>query len=458
MAVEQKNRNVVPDRDSSIRATDFEEVSLGYSLEIAINEASRCLNCKNAPCMNGCPVGVKIPQMLALVREGKIAEAGRVIKSTNSLPSVCGRVCPQERQCESACVRAKMEGAVAIGAVERFVGDYMLAQPEEEITAEKTSKKVAVVGSGPSGLTCAASLAKEGVEVTIYEAFHRVGGVLTYGIPEFRLPKRLVEAEAGKLRELGVRFELNTVVGKTITMEELISEYDAVFIGSGAGLPMFMGIDGENLNGVYSANEYLTRVNLMGAYESSSATPVQRGKRVAVIGAGNVAMDAARTAKRMGAEKVTVIYRRGKEEMPARLAEIHHAEEEGIDFMLLTNPVCYEGENGWVKKLKCVKMELAEPDASGRRKPVAISGSEFEVETDMVIVALGTSPNPLIKDSFARLETTGKGIIVVDDNMMTSIDGVYAGGDAVTGAATVILAMGAGKKAAVSILKRLGIK
>jgi glutamate synthase (NADPH/NADH) small chain len=347
-----------------------------------------------------------------------------------------------------------MEGAVSIGAIERFVGDYMLENEEEALAKDKIGKKVAIIGSGPSGLSCAGLLAKNGVEVTVYEAFHRVGGVLTYGIPEFRLPKKLVEAEAGKLNDLGVKFELNTVVGKTVTLGEILEEFDAAFIGSGAGLPQFMGIKGENLNGVYSANEYLTRINLMGAYDNLSVTPVQKGDKVVVIGAGNVAMDAARTAKRMGASEVTVVYRRGREEMPARKAEIHHAEEEGINFNLLTNPVEYQGENGWVKKLKCVKMELTEPDASGRRKPIAIEGSEFEIETDMVIVALGTSPNPLLRESCANLKTEGKGILVVDENMMTSVDRVYAGGDAVTGAATVILAMGAGKKAAEAILKR----
>ena len=457
MAVERKNRNEIPEREPRLRATDFEEVTLGFSAETAMDEATRCLNCKNAPCMKGCPVGVKIPQFISLVKEGNFIEAGKVVKSTNFLPSVCGRVCPQERQCESVCIRAKMEGAVSIGAIERFVGDYMLTHGEKESKVAPLDKKVAVVGSGPAGLTCSAVLAKKGIEVTVFEAFHRVGGVLTYGIPEFRLPKRLVETETGKLKELGVKFELNTVVGKTVTMEELVSEYDAVFIGSGAGLPQFMGIKGENLNGVYSANEYLTRINLMGAYKENSTTPVQKGDEVVVIGAGNVAMDAARTAKRMGASEVTVVYRRGREEMPARQAEIHHAEQEGIKFLLLTNPVEYEGENGWVKKLRCVKMELTEPDASGRRKPVAIENSEFEIETDMVIVALGTSPNPLIKDGFNELKTEGKGIIVVDEDMMTSVDGVYAGGDAVTGSATVILAMGAGKKAGESIIKRLGL-
>ena len=333
----------------------------------------------------------------------------------------------------------------------------MLNLPPKEQTVKKTGKRVAVIGSGPAGLTAAASLASAGVDVTVYEAFHKTGGVLVYGIPEFRLPKKLVEAEVNKLKELGVKFELNTVVGKTVTIDELMDENDAVFIGSGAGLPMFMNIKGENFNGVFSANEFLTRVNLMGAYDDRSVTPVHRGKRVAVIGAGNVAMDAARTALRLGAEEVMIVYRRGREEMPARKEEIHHAEQEGIKFMLLTNPVEFTGENGSVTGMKCVKMELGEPDASGRRSPVVINGSEFSVAVDTVIVALGTSPNPLIKGSYDKLETTKRGILIVDENMMTSVDGIYAGGDAVTGAATVILAMGAGRKAASAILKRLGL-
>lgn len=444
----------MPEQEPEIRAHNFEEVALGFSSETAINEAQRCLNCKNAACMKGCPVGVRIPDFLACVARGEFERAGEIIKTTNSLPSVCGRVCPQEGQCEKNCIRAKIDEPVSIGAVERFVGDYMLTLPKKERTIKKIGKRVAIVGSGPAGLTCAAQLAQAGVDVTVFEAFHKAGGVLVYGIPEFRLPKKLVKAEVDKLLELGVRLELNTVVGKTVTIDELRAEYDAIFIGSGAGLPMFMGIPGENLNGVFSANEYLTRINLMGAYDSRSATPVQRGKNVAVIGAGNVAMDAARTALRMGAESVTIVYRRSKEEMPARKAELCHAEQEGIRFELLTNPVEFLGENGSVAALKCIRMELGEPDASGRRAPVAIKGSEFVIPADMVIVALGTSPNPLIKDSCEGLETAKKGILVVDESMMTSLDGVYAGGDAVTGSATVILAMGAGRKAASSILKR----
>lgn len=457
MAIEKKQRNAIPEQDPAVRAHNFDEVAIGFTAELARDEASRCLGCKNAPCMKGCPVGVRIPEFLALVKQGDYEKAGEVIKSTNSLPSVCGRVCPQEEQCEKNCVRAKIDGAVSIGGVERFVGDFMLTVPSKARDIEPCGKRVAVVGSGPSGLTCAAQLAAKGVEVTVFEAFHKAGGVLVYGIPEFRLPKKLVEAEANKLKDLGVKFELDTVIGKTITIDELLAEYDAVFIGSGAGLPMFMNVPGENLNGVFSANEYLTRVNLMGAYDENAITPVQRGKNVVVVGAGNVAMDAARTALRMGAESVTVVYRRGREEMPARKEEIRHAEQEGVKFAFLTNPVRFDGENGWVKDATCIRMELGEPDASGRRSPVPVEGSEFTVPADMVVVALGTSPNPLIKDSYDKLQTARRGILAVDDDMMTSVDGIYAGGDAVTGAATVILAMGAGRKAAHSILKRFGL-
>lgn len=457
MAIEKKQRNAIPEQDPVVRAHNFDEVAIGFTAELARDEASRCLGCKNAPCMKGCPVGVRIPEFLALVKQGDYEKAGEVIKSTNSLPSVCGRVCPQEEQCEKNCVRAKIDGAVSIGGVERFVGDFMLTVPSKARDIEPCGKRVAVVGSGPSGLTCAAQLAAKGVEVTVFEAFHKAGGVLVYGIPEFRLPKKLVEAEANKLKDLGVKFELDTVIGKTITIDELLAEYDAVFIGSGAGLPMFMNVPGENLNGVFSANEYLTRVNLMGAYDENAITPVQRGKNVVVVGAGNVAMDAARTALRMGAESVTVVYRRGREEMPARKEEIRHAEQEGVKFSFLTNPVRFDGENGWVKDATCIRMELGEPDASGRRSPVPVAGSEFTVPADMVVVALGTSPNPLIKDSYDKLQTARRGILAVDDDMMTSVDGIYAGGDAVTGAATVILAMGAGRKAAHSILKRFGL-
>ncbi len=454
MAIEKKPRNLIPEQDPAIRAHNFDEVTVGFDLNLARDEASRCLRCAAAPCMKGCPVGVRIPEFLAKVREGKIEEAGEIIKSTNSLPSVCGRVCPQENQCEKMCVRARIDGAVSIGGVERFVGDYMLSVPAKNAAPKSIGKRVAVVGSGPSGLTCASQLAAAGVEVTVYEAFHKTGGVLVYGIPEFRLPKSLVGKEVDKIAEQGVKFVTNAVIGKTITVPELLAEYDAVFIGSGAGLPMFMGIPGENLNGVFSANEFLTRVNLMGAYRENAVTPVQKGRRVAVVGAGNVAMDAARTALRLGAESVTVVYRRGREEMPARGEEIRHAEQEGIRFELLTNPVEMLGEDGKVNALKCIRMELGEPDASGRRSPKPIEGSEFILPADTVIVSLGTSPNPLIKDSFPELKTERKGVLVVDDDMMTSVDGVYAGGDAVTGAATVILAMGAGRKAAKAILDR----
>lgn len=454
MAIEKKPRNLIPEQDPAVRAHNFDEVTVGFDLNLARDEASRCLRCAAAPCMKGCPVGVRIPEFLAKVREGKIEEAGEIIKSTNSLPSVCGRVCPQENQCEKMCVRARIDGAVSIGGVERFVGDYMLSAPAKNAVPKSIGKRVAVVGSGPSGLTCASQLAAAGVEVTVYEAFHKTGGVLVYGIPEFRLPKSLVGKEVDKIAEQGVKFVTNAVIGKTITVPELLAEYDAVFIGSGAGLPMFMGVPGENLNGVFSANEFLTRVNLMGAYRENAITPVQKGRHVAVVGAGNVAMDAARTALRLGAESVTVVYRRGREEMPARGEEIRHAEQEGIRFELLTNPVEMLGEDGKVNALKCIRMELGEPDASGRRSPKPIEGSEFILPADTVIVSLGTSPNPLIKDSFPELKTERKGVLVVDDDMMTSVDGVYAGGDAVTGAATVILAMGAGRKAAKAILDR----
>lgn len=459
MAIEKKPRNKMPEQQPEIRARNFKEVALGYTPEMAKEEASRCMHCKNAPCMQGCPVSVNIPDFLAAAATGDFEKAGAVIGKTSSLPAICGRVCPQENQCEKMCLRARVDGAVAIGNVERFVGDYMLEHGGKPQKATRTGKKVAVIGSGPAGLTCAAELSNHGVDVTVFEAFHKAGGVLVYGIPEFRLPKSLVQAEIDKLCGGGVEIKLNTVAGKTLPIEEIAAEYDAVFIGSGAGLPMFMNIPGENLNGVYSANEYLTRVNLMKAYLPNSATPVQLGKKVAVIGAGNVAMDAARTALRMGAENVKIIYRRGREEMPARAEEIHHAEQEGIEFCLLTNPVSFAGENGWVKSMRCVKMALGEPDKSGRRSPKPVEGSEFDIETDMVIVSLGTRPNPLIKNSFAALQTSEKGTIVVDEEtMQTNVDGIYAGGDAVTGAATVILAMGAGRKASKAILEKLGLQ
>ena len=440
------------------RIHNFDEVSLGYDHATMLEEADRCLHCAAAPCRKGCPVGVNIPAFIARLKEDDLDGAVREISLDTLLPAICGRVCPQEKQCEALCVRkAKLGGSVAIGALERYVGDYALAHPKAPQKAAKRGKKVAVVGSGPSGLTCAADCAAAGFDVTVFEAFHKPGGVLVYGIPEFRLPKdKVVAKEIAKLEALGVTFRLNTVIGKTLTIDDLLDEFDAIFIGTGAGLPKFMGVPGENLNGVGSANEFLTRVNLMQAYREDAITPVYCGKKVAVIGAGNVAMDAARTARRMGAD-VTIVYRRGREEMPARGEEIEHAEEEGIVFELLTNPVEVLGEGGRVTALKCVRMALGEPDASGRRSPVPIEGSEFEMGVDQVIVALGTSPNPLIRKSTDKIEFSRRGTIVVDEETMrTSNDKIYAGGDAVTGAATVILAMGAGRKAAAAIKAKLG--
>ena len=440
------------------RIHNFDEVSLGYDHATMLEEADRCLHCAAAPCRKGCPVGVNIPAFIARLKEDDLDGAVREISLDTLLPAICGRVCPQEKQCEALCVRkAKLGGSVAIGALERYVGDYALAHPKAPQKAAKRGKKVAVVGSGPSGLTCAADCAAAGFDVTVFEAFHKPGGVLVYGIPEFRLPKdKVVAKEIAKLEALGVTFRLTTVIGKTLTIDDLLDEFDAIFIGTGAGLPKFMGVPGENLNGVGSANEFLTRVNLMQAYREDAITPVYCGKKVAVIGAGNVAMDAARTARRMGAD-VTIVYRRGREEMPARGEEIEHAEEEGIVFELLTNPVEVLGEGGRVTALKCVRMALGEPDASGRRSPAPIEGSEFEMDVDQVIVALGTSPNPLIRKSTDKIEFSRRGTIVVDEETMrTSNDKIYAGGDAVTGAATVILAMGAGRKAAAAIKAKLG--
>ena len=447
----------MPNQAPSTRICNFKEVALGYSKEQAVLEASRCLNCKNAPCSKGCPVGVKIPKFIEMVKVGDIEGAYGVISLDNNLPASCGRVCPQENQCEKLCVRRdKLGGSVSIGALERFVADYALEKGIKAEKRESNQSKVAIVGSGPAGLTCAIDLAKAGVQVVIYEALHSLGGVLVYGIPEFRLPKVLVEKEIEKLKDLGVQIETNVVVGKTIFIDEHLEENDAVFIGSGAGLPMFMGIKGENLNGIYSANEYLTRVNLMKAYQDSSATPILRGKSVVVVGAGNVAMDSARTARRLGAD-VTIVYRRGREEMPARAEEILHAEEEGIKFSLLTNPVEFIGENEKVSAVKVVKMELGAPDNSGRRRPVPIAGSEYDIPCDQVIVALGTSPNPIIKNSMPTLELTERGTIKTDEDVRTTIPRLYAGGDATTGSATVILAMGAGKKSAKAILNQLQI-
>lgn len=444
----------MPTQSASERKNNFDEVALGYTDELAKAEADRCLNCKNAPCMSGCPVGVHIPDFIAKVREGDVSGAVNILKADNNLAAVCGRVCPQENQCEKYCVRReKLGGSVAIGNLERYVADF--AHENDLISsdaAKPIGKRVAVVGSGPAGLSCSADLARAGVDVTIFEALHEAGGVLVYGIPEFRLPKSLVKKEIDGVKSLGVKIETDVVVGKSVFVEELLEEYDAVFIASGAGVPMFMHIKGENLNGVYSANEYLTRVNLMKAYKTDSVTPIRMAKRTVVVGAGNVAMDAARTALRLGSE-VTLVYRRSRAEMPARAEEIEHAEQEGVKFDLLVNPVEILGdENGNVKGARLVRMQLGEPDASGRRRPVEIEGSEFEIECDQIIVALGTTPNPIIKKSFPPLETSKKGTIVADENGKTNVDKLYAGGDAMTGAATVILAMGAGKRSAKAIL------
>lgn len=448
-------RRHMPTQPANERIRNFDEVALGYTAKLAKDEADRCLNCKNAPCMSGCPVGVHIPDFIANVKQGNIQGAYRVLKNDNNLAAICGRVCPQENQCEKHCVRKdKLGGSVAIGNLERYVADQAIANGyDERPQIIKIGKRVAVVGSGPASLSCAADLARGGVDVTMYEALHEAGGVLVYGIPEFRLPKALVKKEIDKVRALGVDIETNVVVGKTIFIEELLFEYDAVFIGTGAGVPMLLKVKGENLNGVYSANEYLTRINLMKAYKKDAITPVKRGKNVVVVGAGNVAMDSARTALRMGAN-VKLVYRRGREEMPARKEEINHAEEEGVEFLLLANPVEIIGdEQGNVKAVKCIEMQLGEPDASGRRSPIPVEGSEFTVDCDEVIVALGTTPNPIIKRSMPSLETTKKGTIVADENGLTNIPRLYAGGDAMTGAATVILAMGAGKRSAQAILK-----
>jgi len=454
----------VPVREQApeVRAKNFDEVCLGYNIEEAMTEASRCLHCKNAKCVSGCPVGIDIPGFIDKVKEGDIAAAYQVIGKYSALPAVCGRVCPQESQCEAQCIRGIKGEAVSIGKLERFVADWAKengVKPEKSAT--NTGKKVAVIGSGPSGLTCAGELAKAGVDVTIFEALHEAGGVLVYGIPEFRLPKeKVVKPEIENVKSLGVKIETNVVVGKSITIDQLFEEegFDAVFIGSGAGLPKFMGIPGENANGVFSANEYLTRSNLMKAFDDSYDTPIAAGKKVAVVGGGNVAMDAARTALRLGAD-VTIIYRRSEEELPARVEEVHHAKEEGIHFALLTNPKeILVDENGWVSGIRCVEMELGEPDASGRRSPVEKAGSEFDIEVDTVIMSLGTSPNPLISSTTEGLEINRRRCIVAEEETgATSKAGVYAGGDAVTGAATVILAMGAGKKAAKGILEYLGL-
>ena len=443
----------VKEQDAKVRAANFQEVCLGYNKEEAMEEATRCINCKNAQCIKGCPVSINIPGFIEKVKEGKIEEAYQIISESSALPAVCGRVCPQESQCEGKCIRGIKGEALSIGKLESFVADYARENGIRPQGAEKKNgKKVAVIGSGPSGLTCAGDLAKLGYEVTIFEALHEPGGVLVYGIPEFRLPKSAVVAkEIENVKALGVKIETNVVVGKSVTIDELLEEegFDAVYIGSGAGLPKFMGIPGEQANGVFSANEYLTRSNLMKAFDENSNTPIMRGKKVAVVGGGNVAMDAARTALRLGAE-VHVVYRRSEEELPARVEEVHHAKEEGIIFNLLTNPTeILEDEKGWVKGIRCIKMELGEPDASGRRRPVEIPGSEFDMEVDTVIMSLGTSPNPLISSTTKGLEVNKRKCIVADEEFgKTTKEGVYAGGDAVTGAATVILAMGAGRAGA----------
>lgn len=460
--MERTNRHEMPTQPAKERIHNFNEVALGYTPEIARAEAERCLKCKNAPCMNGCPVGVRIPDFIARVKAGDMEGAVKILNTDNNLSAICGRVCPQESQCEKYCVRkVNLGGSVAIGNLERYVADYALANgleslvednSEEQNTQKYADRKVAVIGTGPASLSCASDLARAGVKVVMFEALHKAGGVLVYGIPEFRLPKALVGKMVDNVKALGVDVQTDVVIGKTLFIDELLFEYDAVFIGTGAGLPSFMRIKGENLNGVYSANEYLTRVNLMKAYKNDAITPIMHGKNVVVVGAGNVAMDAARTALRLGAN-VNLVYRRSRVEMPAREEEINHAEEEGVVFNLLQNPVEILGdENGSVRGVRLIKMELGEPDASGRRSPIPIEGSEYEIECDEVIVALGTTPNPIIKNSMPSLETSKKGTIVADECGRTSVKRVYVGGDAMTGAATVILAMGAGKKAAKAIL------
>ncbi len=462
MAINPK-KHEMPTQEPSVRAHNFKEVALGYTTEIAVDEAKRCLNCKNRPCVQGCPVNVQIPDFIAHIKEGRFEEAYQVISQTSTLPAVCGRVCPQETQCESKCTLGVKFEPVGIGRLERFVADYHNANCTAAAAApESNGHKVAVVGSGPSGLTCAGDLAKKGYKVSVFEALHTAGGVLVYGIPEFRLPKSIVAKEVEGLKALDVDIETNVVIGKTLTIDELFEQgYEAVFVGSGAGLPNFMGIPGESLKGVYSANEFLTRSNLMKAYLDDPITPIMKGGNVAVVGGGNVAMDAARTALRLGAEHVYIVYRRSMEELPARKEEVEHAMEEGIDFRLLNNPVEILGynnpdnprdeRNGFVTGMRVIKMELGEPDEKGRRRPIEIPGSEYEIELDTVIIAIGTSPNPLIKNTTKGLEVNKKGGIIIDENGMTSRAQVYAGGDAVTGAATVISAMGAGKLAAKSI-------
>ena len=453
MANMQPNKTPMPEQEANVRNANFQEVALGYTLEQAQNEAQRCLHCKNRPCVGGCPVGIPIPDFIAKVAEGDIAAAYQILSDANALPAISGRVCPQETQCEGKCVRGIKGEPVAIGRLERFVADWAAEHGLANVaTAPKNGRKVAVIGSGPAGLTCAGELARMGYSVSVFEAFHTAGGVLSYGIPEFRLPKAIVAREVSNLEKMGVDIELNMVIGKVLTIPELFDMgYEAVFIGSGAGLPMFMKIPGESLVGVYSANEYLTRINLMKAYQPESETPILHGKKVVVVGGGNVAMDAARCAKRMGAE-VHIVYRRSEAELPARAEEVHHAKEEGIVFDLLTNPVSIEGdEQGHVQSITCIRMELGEPDASGRRRPVVVEGSEFKMEADTVIMALGTKPNPMSYEGTPGLDKSLKGCVAADERGCTSCPNIFAGGDAATGAATVILAMGAGKHAAKSI-------
>ena len=454
----RQDKNPMPTQDPSVRAHNFDEVALGYSEEAALDEAARCLQCKNPLCVSGCPVGISIPEFIARVREMDFEGAYQVITRSSSLPAVCGRVCPQESQCEAKCVRANRGEAVGIGRLERFVADWHNSHNASAVTKpEPNGHRVAVIGSGPSGLTCAGDLAKKGYAVTVFEALHTAGGVLVYGIPEFRLPKAIVRQEVDTLKALGVDIQTNVVVGKTLTVDELFEDgYEAVFIGSGAGLPNFMNIPGESLMGVYSANEFLTRNNLMKSYREGSYTPIMHARKFVVVGGGNVAMDAARTAKRLGAD-VTIVYRRTEKELPARAEEVEHAREEGILFQMLTNPIEVNGdENGWVKSIRCQCMQLSEPDASGRARPVPIEGKEVTIETDCVIMAIGTSPNPLIKSTTEGLEVNRRGgIIITEETGETTRENVYAGGDAVTGAATVILAMGAGKLAAQSIDRKL---
>lgn len=462
MANKSPKKNPMPEQEPLVRNKNFLEVAQGYTAETAVDEAQRCLSCKNSPCVSGCPVNVKIPEFIAKIAEGEFEEAYQIITSTNALPAVCGRVCPQENQCEGKCLRGIKGESVAIGRLERFAADFHRENCGEAKTTapESNGHRVAIIGSGPAGLTCAGDLRRMGYEVTVFEAFHKAGGVLVYGIPEFRLPKAIVQSEIDALTAMGVNIISNAVIGRAMSIDELFEEgYEAVFIGSGAGLPQFMGIPGENLLGVYSANEFLTRINLMKAYLPEYDTPIKKARRVAVVGGGNVAMDSARCAKRMGADEVYIIYRRSMEELPARREEVHHAEEEEIVFKLLNNPVAILGdENGYVRAIECVKMELGEPDDSGRRRPVEIKGSNFTLEVDAVIMAIGTSPNPLIISTTEGLQANKKGGIIADEGAATSREGVFAGGDAVTGAATVILAMGAGKTAAESIDRYLQSK